>query len=271
MGTNALNNIYVQPIKTWSDWKQMVSQLVKKNELKEKFETIAIDTADSAWDLCVKKVCSDNGVDKLGDIGWGGGWDAAKKEFSGTFRDLALAGYGLVFISHATEKTLKDENGVEYSQINPALQSTPYNIINKMVDLIGYIRQIELEDGTSDRYIFFRGDNRFFAKSRFRYIEPRVKFSYENIVNAIYKAIDKEVANSGGEATNGGNPYIELDFDTLMEEARTIWGQVIQKELAAKASEILEEEFGKPTKFSEILPDQIDKLNAVILKIKDIL
>lgn len=26
-GTNALNNVYVQPVKTWDDWKSMVSQL----------------------------------------------------------------------------------------------------------------------------------------------------------------------------------------------------------------------------------------------------
>ena len=24
-GTNALNNVYVQPVKTWQDWRQMVS------------------------------------------------------------------------------------------------------------------------------------------------------------------------------------------------------------------------------------------------------
>ena len=37
MGSNALNNVYVQPAKTWSDWKSMVSQLTKKKELKEKY------------------------------------------------------------------------------------------------------------------------------------------------------------------------------------------------------------------------------------------
>jgi hypothetical protein len=57
-GTNALNNIYVQPVKTWQDWKTMVSQLSRKEELKERFATIAVDTADEAWTLCCKWVCN---------------------------------------------------------------------------------------------------------------------------------------------------------------------------------------------------------------------
>lgn len=71
MGSNALNNVYVQPAKTWSDWRSMVSQLTKKKELKEKFHSIAIDTADEAWNLCVKYICSQNNVENLGDIPWG--------------------------------------------------------------------------------------------------------------------------------------------------------------------------------------------------------
>ena len=40
----------------------------------------------------------------------------AKQEFASTFRDLTYAGYGLVFISHSMEKTMKDEKGEDYSK-----------------------------------------------------------------------------------------------------------------------------------------------------------
>lgn len=140
-----------------------------------------------------------------------------------------------------------------------------------MVDLTGYIREIQNEAGERKRFIFFRGDDRFFAKSRFQFIEPRIEFSYENIVNAIYDAIDKEVTASGGKATENINPYIELNFDVLMEEAKIVWGRVVQNEKTEEASKILEEEFGKPTRFSEITSEQIEKLNIVLMKIKDII
>lgn len=58
MGTNGLNNVYVAPVKTWNDWKNLAGQLLRKKELLEKFETIVMDTADSAWDLCVKYICA---------------------------------------------------------------------------------------------------------------------------------------------------------------------------------------------------------------------
>lgn len=275
-GQNALNNVYVQEVKTWNDWRQMVSQLCRKEELKEKYEAIAIDTADEAWQLCVKYVCSQNGIEKLSDLAWGQGHDLAKKEFASGFRDLVFNGYGLIFISHSVDKTLKDEDGNDFSKVIPALPTTPFNIVNKMVDLIAYIREINI--GTKDaperkRFMFFRdlvGD-RFLAKSRYKYIEPKVELSYEALVNAIYDAIDKEVQASGGEATDEANSNTVLDFDVLMDEAKTLWGKVIQQEKAEEASKILEEEFGKPTRFSEILADQVEQLNIVIMRIKDIL
>lgn len=275
-GQNALNNVYVQPIKTWNDWRQMVSQLCRKDELKNKFEAVAIDTADEAWQLCVKYVCSQNGIEKLSDLAWGQGHDLAKKEFASGFRDLVFNGYGLIFISHSIDKTLKDEKGNEFSKIIPALPTTPFNIVNKMVDLIAYIREIDI--GTEDeperkRFMFFRdlvGD-RFLAKSRYKYIEPKIELDYDALVNAIYAAIDKEVETSGGEATNEANVNTVLDFDVLMDEAKTLWGKVIQENKAEEASKILAEEFGKPTRFSEILSGQVEQLNIVIMRIKDIL
>ncbi len=272
MGTNALNGVYAQPVKTWDDWRQMQSQLIRKAELKEKFECVAIDTADSAWDLCVKYICSQNNVTNLGDIPWGKGYDMAKREYSESFRGLAFAGYGLIFISHAIEKTFKDENDKEKEivQINPALQQRPYDIVNKMVDIIGYIRGIENDEGEMERWISFRGNNSYFAKSRFEYIVPKVRFSYENIVNAIFDAIDEELKHTGGEATEEENPYTQLDFDTLMEDAKILWGKICQADKVEEAGKILENEFGKPIRFSEILPEQVDKLNNVINAIKEI-
>lgn len=273
MGSNALNNVYVQPAKTWSDWKSMVSQLTRKKELMEKFHSIAIDTVDEAWNLCVKYICSQNSVENLGDIPWGQGYDMAKKEFSGTFRDLAYSGYGLIFISHSAEKTFKNEKGEEYTEIVPALPARPFDIVNKMVDLIAYIREVNVgtaEEPVRKRFMFFRDElgDRYLAKSRYRYIVPRVELDYNKLVDAIYDAIDKEVAATGGEATNEENPYTQRSFDELMEDAKELWTELISKGKVDMATQILHTKFGKPIKFSEILPDQKDKLEEVLIEIR---
>ena len=275
MGSNALNNVYVQPIKTWKDWKSVVSQLIKKPELQEKFDTIAIDTADEAFKLCEKWSCEQFGVETVKEIAsYGGGYKIVDDNFISTFRELAYAGYGLLFISHSTEKEYTNDKGEAYNKIVPALPNRAFNLINKMVDLIGYIREIPIEkEGEIERkrYVFFRGDERFLAKSRFKYITPKVELTYDDYVNAIYDAIDAEIAHSGGEATNEENPFLVRNFDELMEEARAIWGQVVSRDLVSKAAEILKEEFGKETKFSEILPEQKDQLAKVLFEVKSIL
>ena len=65
-GYNGLDNIMVQPITKWSEFKQVLRQLAQK-EIQEKFDTITIDTADIAWDYCEKFICSSNVNESTGE------------------------------------------------------------------------------------------------------------------------------------------------------------------------------------------------------------
>lgn len=145
-----------------------------------------------------------------------------------------------------------------------------------MVDIIGYIREISVgtdENPERKRFMFLRdtvGD-RFLAKSRYKYIVPKIELNYNAFVEAIYDAIDKEIANSGGETSDSVNPYVERNFDELMEDAKALWIQASKENKLPQVSEILEKNFGKKIKFSEILPDQVDQLNKALLEIRDIM
>lgn len=273
-GTNALNNVYVQPVKTWQDWRDMVRQLQKDKELQEKFQSIAIDTADEAWDLCVKHVCGQNGIASLDELPWGKGYDLAKKEFRSTFRELTYSGYGLIFISHSIEKEI-EENGEKTKKIVPALQNTPFQIINKMVDIVAYIREVsnnDRENPQTKRFIFLRDETGklFFAKSRYKYITPRIELGYQALVDAIYEAIDKEVQESGGECTNEKNPYSEKTFEEMMSEARELWNEGVAKGRTEQIVKILSDTFGREIKFSQITPEEKDKLNDALIEIHTI-
>lgn len=253
----------------------MVRQLCSQPQLKDRFESIAIDTADEAWLLCTKWVCAQNDIEKLGDLPYGQAYDIAKKEFAGTFRDLIYNGYGLIFISHATEKAYKDNKGKEYLKIVPALPARPFDIINKMVDLIAYIREIPV--GTEDkpkreRFMFFRDEvgDRFLSKSRYAYMVPKVRLDYDELVNAIYDAIDKQVEHEGGEATNEENAYNIRSFEQMMEEAHILWARVVEQGKVGQVNDMLAQKFGKPTKFSEILPEQSEQLSELLLEIQSI-
>ena len=268
-GTNALDDVYVQPIKSWVDWRAVLGQLTKNEALKEKFETICFDTADMMWDILVRKICAEHDVTRIGEIGWGQGYEEAKQEFLSGLDQLSKSGYGIVFISHSTEKVFKNEKGEEYTKIVPALPNRPFEVINKMVDLVGYIREIQTDDeGNRERFIYFRGDDRFLAKSRFRYIEPKVKFSYDEIAKAIQTACDKEAESHGSEATEEGNAYLDLNFDELIEQAKTVHTKAVDAGKVEEVSKVLANIFGKPTKFSEILPQDVEKLHQALIEIK---
>jgi hypothetical protein len=275
-GTNALQGAMVVPMTSWADFKGIVAQL-KKPSNKEKFATIGIDTADKAWDACEKSICTQEGVSQLGDIPWGRGYDLCKKEFANTFDQIARLGYGIIFVSHSAEKKFKDEKGEDYISLAPALPQRPYDIVNKMVDIIGYIRAKKNPNtGETVQKIFFRGDDNFLAGSRYKYIEPVVDFEYKAVEKAILDAIDKQIAESGGTATTETNTFFkeveELDYTALMKEAEDIWKAniVIDKEKAIKAHEIIKELFGKDMKISQVTPEQVELLSALVDRIKEL-
>lgn len=276
LGYLALNNVTAVPIKTWKDWKDYVKQLVKNEALKDKFFTITIDTVEEAYKLCEKFICNKYGVESIKEVaGYGQGYAILDDEFITPFRDLAYAGYGIIFISHETDKVYKDDQGKEYSMIVPSLPKRPEALINKMVDMIGYIRNVSTFNDKNEieqkRMLYFRGDDRFLAKSRFKYIEPKIELTYEAYLKALYDAIDKEIEVSGGEANDEMDLALEQSFDEMIEEAKTYWIKAQNNGSLSKIQEILKKEFGRSIKFSEIKPEQKEQLNDVLLEIRSII
>ena len=114
-GYNAIPGAMAQPINSWSEFRKVLRQL-KNTEVKEKFETIIVDTADIAYDYCEKYICANAkrpdggfGVDTIADIPYGKGYGLVEKEFDECLRSIVQMDYGLVIISHATDKTFTDE------------------------------------------------------------------------------------------------------------------------------------------------------------------
>lgn len=186
------------------------------------------------------------------------------------FRDIVYAGYSIIFISHSTEKPYTDDNGEEYQKIVPALPNRPLNLVNKMVDVIGYIRQISSAELTDERYLYFRSGRNVLTKSRFAEITPKIALNYEDFRNAILDAIEKEAEKNGQTPVDEKDDFYNIDFNSLMEEAKSYWIKANQLDKAEVILSILEKTFGKPIRFSEITATDADKLNEAINEIKSI-
>jgi len=64
------------------------------------------------------------------------GYTLVAKEFDECLRSIVQMDYGLVLISHAVDKTFKDEQGQEFNQIVPTLGAKPRNIVSRMCKLV---------------------------------------------------------------------------------------------------------------------------------------
>lgn len=133
-GYSAIPGAMAQPINSWSEFKTVLRQL-KDDKAKEMFETIIVDTADIAYDYCQKYVCANAGVDTVADIGYGKGYGMVEREFDESLRQIVQMGYGLVIISHETDKTFTNENGTQFNKIVPTLDKRANNVLARMCKL----------------------------------------------------------------------------------------------------------------------------------------
>ena len=262
-GTNARPGAMVQPIETWSEFKTVLRQL-EKQDAKEKFSTICIDTIGIAYDACEKFICAQAGVQKIGDIPYGGGYSSLSKEFESSLRKITMLGYGLIMTCHLKESV--DEDGKTLGA-KPDLNNRCLKIVNGLVDIIGVITQTWNEQGESERWIQTRATPTIVAGSRFRYLKPKIPFGYNEFIKALAEAIDEEERH-GATVVDTVEVVSEekLDFKTVRAKAQELWIKLIgeNEENADAILKKIEITMGRRMKLSEFTEDQVDLLQLIV-------
>lgn len=270
LGYKALPGVMAQPVQTWGEVKQVLRDL-KKPEVKDMFSTIVVDTVDIASQLCEKYMCNQLGIENIGDGGWStNGWAKAKKEWEQTWRAFTMEGYAVVFISHSKDKVFKKKDGTEYNQIVPSCPTAYEEIIKNMVDIMGYINI----DNGQRKLILRSADDSVDCKSRFKMIAPEITFGYNELVDALNEAIDKEAALTNGEFVTDESfkaPEVtNYDYDSLMAEFKDIVSVVMAKNQtnAVKLTAIVDKYLGKGKKVADATPDQAELIYLIINEIR---
>ena len=282
-GTNALAGIRGVPILRWTDFKKVLSQL-RKPQAKEMSDSIVVDTASIAWQLCEQYICQRESVDNIREVPWGQGWNMVKAEFSECWREITLLGFGILFIAHAKDKPteMRDEEGNPITAVAPDLPNNAYTIINSIVDIIGYLQVQMSMDGSTERYLYTRSTPTVFAGSRYQYLAPKIKFGYNELVNAIGDAIDEAVEKDGAEVTDHTviAQVKARPFQEVMDDAKNIWITYLD---AAKNDEekeqrvnimrdIIKRVFGSEEfKLSQAVPSQADLVELFIDEMKELM
>lgn len=275
-GYSAIPGIMAMPINKWSEFRSFLSDL-DEPETKEMYKTIVIDTADIAYDYCTEYILNREGAETMKDIPYGGGYQMVMKEFDKCIRRILQMDYGLVLISHAQDVTLKDEKGVEYQQMMPTLDKRGRLVCERTCDIIGLTRPVMQEDGKTVTKMFMRETPRFVAGSRFRYTPDVIDLSYENLVNAIKDAIDKEAAETGNQYVTAtkSNLYIEadeeyFDFAAMNEEFGNLVNQLMAKDIQNRSiiTKIVADYLGASKKVSECTEKDAGQLDLILKELR---
>lgn len=286
IGYHALVGVYPADIDCWTTFKDVCRQL-KKPEMKERFSTIIIDTVAIAYNMCEKYILSRENVSSIGEIGYGRGWTMLKDEFENTFRELTRLGYAIVFLAHsknvATPYT--DEAGNAIEGVTVDLPNACRQIVNRLVDVIAYLSVERNQDGSSSRYLLTRSTSTIFAGSRYRTLQEKIPLGYQELVDAVAKAMEDEAKITGTnfvseeEINNNGVIQERRSFQETMTEAKELWSSFLE---VADADErenhinIMRNVIGKifgnnEFKLSQAIPSQQDMVELFIDEMRDLM
>lgn len=277
VGTNFISGVRAQNITTWSDFKLVLRQLGQP-KAHDVYDTVVIDTVGQAYTLCEEFICAQAGVQKLGDIPYGAGYASCKKEFEGALRKITMLGFGVCCICHSEVKKEAGPNDTVVEVVSPAMPSRAADVVNRLVDIIAYIDVSYDENGQAVRSFVTRRTPTIMAGSRLPYLDAVIPFSYESLVDAIGRAIDRQQEIDGAKVVDTAIAQVEskLDYNALMTEASTLWKQIVvingevNEDAARRVQKRVEMIFGRVVKISEITEDQVDLLNLVVMDMRDL-
>ena len=268
-GYNALPGVMAQPVLTWGEMKQIYREL-KKPEVKAVYKAVVVDGIDVAADKCKKYICSQNGIEELGDLGYGKGWVKFKDEFNEVFRGLTQMGYAVFFIGH--DKEGKDDNG-NITNIRPLLSNSTREVIAGMADIYAYAKQYNKAENS---VLVLRDPSGFIdCGCRFKYVPEIIPCNYKDLAETIFNAIDKEAEEHNNKfVTNERMAIIEektYDYDALMAEFQSLVEHLMtaNQSNAPKITVIVEKYLGKGKKVSDTTPDQAEFIHLIVSEMKE--
>lgn len=283
IGYHAIDGINALPILKWSDFKGAVREL-KDPRARELYDTVTIDTISILADLCEKYICAREGVDKINLVPYGQGWKMVAKELQDSLREITMLGFGLILICHSKEKATgyTDSEGNPLTSVEPDLSKNIYTVCNAICDLIAYINVEFDSNGKAQRWLYTRQTPTIFAGSRWKYLDERIPFGYNELVNAIDRAIEKQKIEDGATVVEHA---AELNastrsFPEIMGEAKELWetylnGGATEEEQDYRYNmirDIITRIFGSDSfKLSSAVPSQSELVEMFIEELKELI
>ena len=265
VGYKFIPGVYAVNLNSWIALKQYLNQL-DDPKVKEKFKTIAIDTIGLAYKACVNYVCAQKGVADIGDIPYGKGYSMAKNEFEKVINSIPQRGFGLVMVAHSDE--LNDEkNGVS---VKVDIDKRPSSVIKGLADFILYSRKEQKDNNPEEMTVYAYSETKsekIEVKSRARFFPKRFEFTYQNLLEALEEAIQKQDEFFGTHSIDKPNFEVyedrdSVDLDSLKDEVTQLAVQLFDTPIASTAEATIKELL-PDTRISQTTRNHIAALFAI--------
>lgn len=276
-GYSTIPGAMALPINSWAEFRSALVDM-REEETKAAYDTIIIDTVDIAYSYCETYICNREGVSSVGEIPYGGGYGKVEDEFDTCIRKIIQLGYGLVLISHSTDRTEKDTDGTEYLKMMPTLDKRGRKVCERTCDIIGLSQPVKTADGKTETRLFLRETPRYVAGSRFKYMPDSIVFNYENLVNAISEAVDREAKEHGNQYVTDSRVNLHseqkleetADFKSLMSEFQTLVGAAMtaNPENRNKITNVVNEYLGFGKKVSDCTEVNTPQLLLIVTELR---
>lgn len=136
-GLNHLETANV-PVTTWREFLEVMALVAKKEH---DYKVLIIDTIDKLCDFCSDHVCERNGIQTLGDMGYGKGYALYKSELKRAFTKVFALNMGVIMTSHAQLTEIDTPSGKQTKWM-PTFERRARDVLMPMVDIIGFAQNV---------------------------------------------------------------------------------------------------------------------------------
>lgn len=151
---------YKQEVNVWTEFQDVVTLLEKTDQ----FPTVAIDTADVAYDQVFAWGCEQRGIEYPRNDNFGDDWKYIENEYTGALSRIIRTGRGVIFISHAVKREFTSREFGVVNKLVPSFSSAAYKYCNGIADLILYFGYYGAE-----RYMTISGSEDLEAGTRLKH------------------------------------------------------------------------------------------------------
>ena len=177
-------------------WNELLAEVKYVSDNKSLCRTLVIDTADWAEKLAVVKVCQDQNVKNIEDIGYGKGYVYLEQEFRNLLSlldEVIKSGINVIIVAHSQIRTFYEVDNIgQYDRYELKLQKKTSPLLKEWADMLlfaNYKTNIIIDQKTGkskgvggERVMYTTHTPVWDAKNRYD-LDPELPFTYTAIAH----------------------------------------------------------------------------------------